>query len=156
MSARDLVLYYSDVDWPPVPGEVATLRAQLDEDRYDIVVAGYCESRDALRGINTVPTRAYSAADLCTLPYPGKTSRFDPASFLGNCDLVPMRLFQEWPDYDRYWIIENDVRFSGDWANLFGELALSDADVLCTAVQMHPDNPDWAHWSTLRTGAEEV
>lgn len=155
MTARDVVLYYSNVDWPSVQREVAALRAQLDV-RYDIVVAGYCKTRDALRGIDTVPTRAYSLEDLCSLPYPGKTRPLDPDSFIGNCDLVPMRFFQERPDYDRYWIIENDVRFTGSWSSLFEELGSCDADVLGTTVQMHAHNPDWAHWHTLRTGAEEI
>jgi hypothetical protein len=155
MTARDVVLYYSHLGWPSVRREVAGLRAQLDE-RYDIVVAGYCKSPDALRGIDAVPTRAYSPADLRALPYPGKISRFNPDSLLGNCDLVPMRFFRERPDYDRYWIIEYDVRFTGSWASLFDDLASSDADLLCTTAQSHADNSAWAHWSTLLTGGEEI
>lgn len=67
-----------------------------------------------------------------------------------------MRFYQEQPDYDRYWIIENDVRFGGDWSSLFEELAASEADLLCTTVQTHADNPDWAHWHTLTTAGEEI
>ena len=67
-----------------------------------------------------------------------------------------MRFFQERSDYERYWIIEYDVRFTGSWAHLFDDLGTSDADLLCTTVQRHADNPAWAHWSTLVTGVEEV
>jgi hypothetical protein len=155
-AARDVVLYYSHVDSPSVRREVAALRTQLGA-RYDIIVVGYCRSPDALRGIDAVPTRAYSASDLCMLPYPGKIGRFKPEDeYIGNCDLVPMRFFQDRPDYDHYWIIENDVRFGGDWSSLFEELASSDADLLCTTVQTYADNPDWVLWPTLMTGGEEI
>ena len=75
---------------------------------------------------------------------------------LRGIDVVPMRFFQDRPDYNRYWIVEYDVRFGGDWSSLFEELASSDADVLCTTVQAYADNPDWAHWHTLVTGGEEI
>jgi hypothetical protein len=155
MTARNVVLYYSHVASPSVRREVGALRAQLDA-RYDIVVAGYCQSPDALRGIDAVPTRAYSAGDLRALPYPGKIAQFKPDDYIGNVDLAPMRFYRERPDYDRYWIIENDVRFGGDWSSLFEELAASEADLLCTTVQTHADNPGWAHWHTLRTAGEEI
>lgn len=155
MAAPDVVLYYSHVDSPAVRREVATLRSQLDV-RYDIIVVGYCRSPDALDGINGVPTRAYVESELRALPYPGKLALFKPNDQRGNCDLVPMRFFQDQPDYERYWIIENDVRFGGDWSTLFAELAASDADLLATTTQTHSDNPDWSLWHTLATGGEEI
>jgi len=155
MTVRDVVLYYSHVDSPSVRRELAALRTQLDS-RYDIVVVGYCRLPDALRGIDAVPAYAYSASDLRTLPYPGKIGRFKPHDYIGNGDLAPLRFFQERPDYDRYWIIENDVRFGGDWSSLFEELASSDADLLSTTVLRHADNPDWVFWHTLITGGEEI
>jgi len=152
---REAILYLSHFCSPAVLREVVRLRAEL-EPRYDIFVGGYCRAREALEGIDCVPTREYSADDLTSLPYPAKTSRFDPDDFSGNADLPMMKLFLERPDYDYYWIIEYDVRFSGAWPQLFGDLASSSADLLCTTMQTWAEHPNWAHWETLVSGGEEV
>jgi len=154
-SRREVILYYSHFCSPAVLREIARLRDELGSS-YDIFAVGYCRSSGALSGIECVPAREYSANDLTALPYPGKAQQFDPSNFIGNADLVPMKFFLERPDYDHYWIIEYDVRFSGPWPDLFADLSASDADLLCTTMQRWPENPNWAHWNTLSTGAEDV
>lgn len=152
---REAILYLSHFCSPAVSREVARLRSELDR-HYDIFVTGYCRSRGALDGIDSVPTREYSADDLMSLPYPAKTSRFDLDNFFGNADLVSMKFFLERPDYDYYWLIEYDVRFSGAWPQLFGDLSSSSADLLCTTMQTWAEHPNWAHWETLISGGEQV
>lgn len=154
-AAREAVIYYTHFSSSAVRRELARLRDELGS-RYDIFAAGYCRTSRALDGIDCVSALPYSASDLKSLPYPCKTARFDPESYLGNADLVPMRFFLDHPDYDHYWIIEYDVRFSGSWTKLFEDLSSSKADLLCTTLQAWADNPDWAHWGTLITGTEEV
>ncbi|HEX8076588.1 MAG TPA: hypothetical protein VF511_02150 [Chthoniobacterales bacterium] len=155
MTSRQAVIYYSDSGGKAVQREVAMLRAELDV-LYDIVVAGYCRTQDALNDISDVEALPYLYADLAAMAYPQKLSRFTPDSYLGFADLVPMKFFQERPDFDYYWVIENDVRYSGRWATLFRELGSSDADLLCTTVQAPIDNPHWAHWNSLGTGDHEI
>lgn len=155
MSRRQVVLYYAHVVTPSAQREVDSLRAQLD-GCYDIVVVGYCRSGDDLAAIQGVPSYAYTADDLATLPYGAKLERFDPDDYIGNADLVPLRFFRDRPHYDHYWIVECDVRFGGNWSDLFEELSTSDADLLSTTVQTYADNPGWAHWHTLASGGDEV
>lgn len=155
LTPRDAVLYYAHASSPVVRREVLRLRAALDA-AFDIFVVGYCRSADDLRGIDEVAAVAYTEADLRGLPYPGKLDRFRADDYIGNTDLVPMRFFRDRPGYDRYWIVEYDVRFGGDWAELFADLASSDADLLGTAVQTWSENPGWAHWDTLSTAADSV
>ncbi|HVA39306.1 MAG TPA: hypothetical protein VNF49_01465 [Candidatus Binataceae bacterium] len=150
-----MILYYAHFCSPAVLREVARLRNELDR-RYDIFAAGYCRSAGALGGVDCVPALEYTANGLIALPYPGKVDKFDPASFIGNADLVPMKFFLDRPDYDYYWIIEYDVRFSGAWPELFADLSSSGADLLCTTMQTWAENPNWAHWETLTTGGEDV
>jgi hypothetical protein len=152
---RNVILYYSHFYSPAVLREIARLHDELD-GAYDIFAVGYCRSAGALSGIDCVPTLEYSADDLIALPYPGKARQFDPLNFIGNADLVPMKFFLDRPDYDHYWIIEYDVRFSGSWPELFADLSSSGADLLCTTMQTWAENPDWAHWNTLSTGGEDV
>jgi hypothetical protein len=152
---RQVILYYAHFCSPAVRREVARLRSELDS-RYDIFAIGYCQSAGALGGLDCVPALEYSTDDLIALPYPGKVAKFDPPNFIGNADLVPMKFFLDRPDYDYYWIIEYDVRFSGSWPGLFADLSPSGADLLCTTMQTWAENPNWAHWSTLATGGENV
>ena len=152
---REAILYLSHFCSPAVLREVARLRAELDR-HYEIFVAGYCRTPGALAGIDTVPTLEYSTDDLMSLPYPAKMSRFDPDNFFGNADLPPMKCFLERADYDYYWLIEYDVRFSGAWPQLFGDLSSSSADLLCTTMQTWTENPNWAHRDTLVSAGEEV
>jgi hypothetical protein len=119
---REVILYYSHFCSPAVLREIARLRDELDR-RYDIFAAGYCRSAGTLSGIDCVPALEYPADHLIALPYPGKARQFDPLNFIGNADLVPMKFFLDRPDYDHYWIIEYDVRFSGSWAELFADLS---------------------------------
>jgi hypothetical protein len=152
---REVILYYSHFCSPAVLREIVRLRNELD-GRYDIVAAGYCQAAGALSGIDCVPVLEYSADDLTALPYPGKAAQFDPLNFIGNADLVPMKFFLDRPDYDHYWIVEYDVRFSGAWPELFADLSSSGADLLCTTMQTWAENPNWAHWGTLNAGGEDV
>ena len=152
---REAILYLSHYSSPAVLREVSRLRTEMDR-RYDIYVVGYCRSRGALAGIDSVPTLEYSAEDLMSLPYPVKSARFDPGNFFGNADLLPMKFFRERPDYDYYWIVEYDVRFSGAWSALFDDLSSSRADLLCTTMQTWAEHPNWAHWDTLVSAGEEV
>jgi hypothetical protein len=152
---RQAILYYTHFCSPAVRREVARLRSELDR-RYDIFAIGYCQSAGALAALDCVPALEYSGDNLAALPYPGKIAKFDPPNYLGNADLAPMRFFLDRPDYDYYWIIEYDVRFSGAWPDLFADLSASSADLLCTTMQTWTENPNWAHWSTLATGGEDV
>ena len=152
---REAILYLSHFCSPPVLREVARLRAELDR-HYEIFVAGYCRSPGAFAGIDTVPALEYSADEIMSLPYPAKVSRFDPDNFFGNADLPLMRFLLERPDYDYYWLIEYDVRFSGAWPQLFTDLSSSSADLLCATMQTWTENSNWAHWDTLVSAGEEV
>src|SRR5271170_1466336 len=107
---RETVLHYSHLCPPAVLREIARLRDELDS-RCDIFADGYCSFVGALSDVDCMPALEYSADDLIALPYP-KARQFDPLNFIGKADLVPMKVFLERPDYDPYWIIEYDVRFS--------------------------------------------
>ncbi len=103
----------------------------------------------------------FSKEELATLDYPKKVGsvfakdgsqtahhahfNFPP----GFTDLPLLHFFRHHPDYAYYWVVEYDVRFSGDWGEFFEELNQSDADLLCTTLTRAIDLPDWFHWSTL-------
>ncbi|WP_091077358.1 hypothetical protein [Microlunatus sagamiharensis] len=44
------------------------------------------------------------------------------------------------------WCMEYDVDYSGNWTEVFGELASDDADLLTSTVATRAETPDWSKW----------
>ncbi len=85
------------------------------------------------------------------LPYPQK-HRHHPGTFWPkNIDLPLMWFFNTAPDYDYYWVIEYDVRFTGNWQVFFRHFAENDSDLLATTLFDYDFRPQWPHWKSLRS-----
>ena len=78
--------------------------------------------------------------ELLQLPFPNKTGR---GFFPENVDLPIIKFYLDNPEFEHYWLVEYDVRFTGSWAQLLQELASSPADLLCTNVFDHALSPSW-------------
>jgi len=144
-------LYYTHYLSDVVLREIRRLSEELHEDD-DFWVVGCVESPDMFQSLamNRVKTCAYSRNDLHALPYPGKLSDLKPERTTGSNDLALMRFFRDHPDYTHYWVCEYDVRYSGSWAALLGELNAGDADLMCTHLTPHGQDAGWPHWETLK------
>lgn len=89
-------------------------------------------------------------ADLRCLAYraklPGGQVRIVP----GNADLLVLWFARTFPAYERYWTIEYDVDFSGNWATFFDAFGPHDpTDLLAATVCRYDDTPAWRHWGSL-------
>src|SRR5262245_36305168 len=62
-----------------------------------------------------------------------------------------MWYFRENPEYDYYWLMEYDVRFSGHWMVFFRHFANSSSHLLATTLFDHDFRPGWEHWKTLKS-----
>jgi hypothetical protein len=124
--------------------QVGRLRAELG-DKYDICVIGYIGSGAAPEVPEDVPAMFYNEADFD--PYP----EFSDLT-LRYSQIIGPRFFQEFPNYHHYWMIEYDVRYTGNWSDLFAELDAPAVDLYATVIQRRLENPDWYHWPLLRTG----
>jgi hypothetical protein len=51
--------------------------------------------------------------------------------------------------YDYYWVIEDDVRFSGDWKYFFDAFSGLDRDFLSSHIRTPAQEPDWSWWHYL-------
>ena len=147
MSAREAVLYRTHIFNPVIRREVVRLRAEVAD--CDHFLVGYLKQNAAVPAGLGKSLRMYRRADLVDLPYPNKTIFVDWARTVGDNDLPVLAFYQEQPDYEFYWIVEYDVRYTGNWGALFNELRTSDADYLGTTIQDHDENPRWAFWPTL-------
>jgi len=111
--------------------------------------------------LRAVPHHFVTTPEIRALAYPGKNCDQDWTGKRwnlwdgGHCDLIPLHFFNAYPDFDRYWVIEYDVRFTGDWGRFFAAFEESEADFLTTSVRRKRDNPVWCNWHSVRGPAPE-
>jgi hypothetical protein len=85
------------------------------------------------------------------LPYRKKHSQHPGTFWSRNIDLPLMWFFHENPGYERYWVMEYDVRFTGPWMDFFHHFAPSRSDLLATTLFDYSFRPGWDNWSTLKS-----
>jgi hypothetical protein len=137
--------------------ELRRLRSEIPPS-IDIWAIGCCSNINDLSAINNVGIQIapYMREDLVKLPYKAKMSNSNIKTLRGCTDLPILQFFRDHPNYDHYWIVEYDVRFSGGWDFLFDDLLKSDADLLCTHLASYRSSPGWMHWRTFESGGETV
>lgn len=67
----------------------------------------------------------------------------------GNNHFPLLKFYKEHPHYDYYWCIEDDVRFTGNWAHFFKYFENSDIPFISSHIQRFTDDPQWPWWNTL-------
>ncbi len=67
-----------------------------------------------------------------------------------------LKFFKENHGYDYYWLVEDDVRFSGEWKDFFGSFASCTSDFLSSVIETKAENPTWYWWTSLKTGNEVI
>jgi hypothetical protein len=169
---RDAIIYRARQVTPVVQREIARLARDLPDLKIFIV----CYDPNYQSALHSTPGKiyCYGQRDLHSLPYPQKlcgvnwanpTSRppsepMDQRFFrkmeMGHQDLPVLKFFLDHPDFDGYWVIEDDVRCSGPWSDIFTELAQASADLLITAVQNHSEVPYWHWWDHMVTGNDKL
>ncbi len=53
--------------------------------------------------------------------------------------------------FERVWVVEYDVVFTGCWGTLFDHFADNDAALLATSIHRWGTNPNWPNWPSVRT-----
>jgi hypothetical protein len=144
---NEVVLYRTHLFNPMIRREFSRLRAEVADCPHWIV--GYLRDDAPAAPIQATNLRMYRRADLAALPYPEKIASATWSKPNGDNDLPVHSFYREQPDYDYYWIVEYDVRFTGHWGKLFDRLRRSKADLLSTTIQDYEENPGWWWWSTL-------
>ncbi len=84
-----------------------------------------------------------------------KYSMFRKSITDGNCHFALLQFFLDNPEYDFYWLIEYDVRFSGDWRQFFNYFDRSKADLLSCYIRNYADTPNWPWWG-LKHPTKEI
>ncbi len=61
----------------------------------------------------------------------------------GHVGFPVLQFFCDNRDFDYYWAIECDVRFSGDWFFFFHSFKEANHDFLACHIRDYVDEPDW-------------
>lgn len=67
-----------------------------------------------------------------------------------------LKFYRDHPNYDYYWMVEDDVRCSGEWNDFFKDFSDNSSDFLSAYVTSYQDAPNWYWWYTLETRKEEI
>lgn len=127
--------------------EIERLRTEVSDCAHWVV--GYLKDDVVAPEVRGKRARLYRRSDLAALPYPKKVAAVDWIKTEGDNDLPVLSFYREQPDYDYYWVVEYDVRYTGNWGALFAQLRASKADYLATTLQDYDENPRWWWWRTL-------
>ena len=143
------VMYYTHFVSEIVSSHLDKLRKLRPE--FALFAIGCCPDRSTLDPLATanIEVRSYDRDDLRTLPYSRQLENVNWTTLRGSADLAIMRFFRGNPNFDYYWVIEYDVRYTGDWVLLLDELAGSSAALLCSHLTTRKQNPDWMHWKSF-------
>ncbi len=89
----------------------------------------------------------FTVEDLRRLDYPFKGRRIRDK----DIELFAFTFMRAHPEYDRVWVVEYDVAYTGRWGDLFDHFDRSDAALLATSLHRWAVNPAWPNWSSVRT-----
>lgn len=82
---------------------------------------------------------------LSRLPYPS----IDTQRIIYNAHFPLLDFFLSHPEYDFFWFIEFDVRYTGDWESLFRAFEKDDSDFITSHIRRLRDEPYWCWWDSL-------
>ena len=74
----------------------------------------------------------------------------------GSNHFLPIYFAEKYTQYDFYFVIEYDVRFTGDWRKVFEYLADKEEDFFTCHIRRHACEPDWPWWASISHPAEKI
>jgi hypothetical protein len=134
------------------------VRAKLERLRREI--------GDAAEVIALLQSSEETRRKIARKPDPGRaTVLFDPAvlpKFLGfpffrGSSIVPgsahyplLAFARARPEFTRFFVIEHDVEFSGNWGEFIGQVTATSPDFASSHLRTFESDPGWLWWRSLR------
>jgi len=100
-----------------------------------------------------LPQSVYNLASVRALDYPAKVPK-SSFPFKEHCDIPILLFWRDHPEYRRYWVMEDDVEYTGDLGTLIKRLRTTGgtADLLCTHLRFLPEG--WNYIHLFATGSD--
>ena len=74
----------------------------------------------------------------------------------GNAHFPVLGFYLKHPEFDYYWVVEDDVRFSGQWNEFFHAFDADDADLIASYITRYADDKSWPWWHTFSSAADKT
>lgn len=134
----------------------ATLAERYDKLRREVPPGHRCEvlfqanaAPANLYGIGSSEFRTVPLQQVLEQPFAIRLRAMKGALIPGNLDQLFLTACLADPGYDAFWLVENDVVFSGSWQTFFDDFSSSPADLLGTSFHTRAFRPDWYHWPSF-------
>jgi hypothetical protein len=136
------------------PGAMRSLRQMTENLRglFDVIpifdVTHATEPLDDLPpGALCVTAEVVEAA----LPYRAKIAQHPGTFWSRNIDLPLLWFWSRNRHYHSYWVVEYDVRYSGNWRDFFEAFIDNPSDLLATTLFDYGFRKSWGHWQSFES-----
>lgn len=118
----------------------------------DVFILIQKESMETLAIPFGIKSETFSKKDLFSLDMTPLREDITP----GSNHFILLWFFKNHPKYDRYWVIEYDVEYSGNWKDVFEKTKSLDFDFMSTHIQHYAENPSWYWWGSLGGAVSDI
>jgi hypothetical protein len=154
---KQAILLLTDKDAPVVEQQYQELRIAASAHS-EVLIAYHQKGTTVPLSIEKAKHFIFTDRILISLGY-------NPLSVSLNCTrkLLPgsnhfplLQFYMENPNYEYYWVIEDDVRFNGNWKLLFDTYLSVSGDFITCHICDWAKEPEWPWWLLLHNGHEEI
>lgn len=124
------------------------LSSELSAYGYDIIWA--IQGHGLILDKSLPPNNSLYRFDLKDLKDLGY-SLLNSKNVLGNINYILLGFFKRYPNYDKYWAVEYDVYFTGNWYNLFSTIEKYNYGLASCHIEFFEKgkNDDWYWWKSI-------
>ena len=116
----------------------------------DVIFLYHQKGQKIPDAIKSIPYHTFTSDILHNMGYTPIAQQLLP----GSNHFPLLKFYLSHPDYDYYWLIEDDVCFNGNWKSFFDLFTTHSFDFISAYLKNYQDEPGWPWWKTLRTGNE--
>jgi hypothetical protein len=88
----------------------------------------------------------FDEASLFNLTYPQMPGR----KLIFHAHFPLLDFYRAHPQYDYYWVVEYDVRYTGQWERFFASFLGFDHDLITAHIRRYAQENRWCWWNTLQ------
>lgn len=146
MSSQSALLWLTHVWAPELQAEFEKLYCMQGPDSPDVwlLVDSKTTSATALAK-RYRRCHVFEEKKLFSLPYP----RFEEHGLINHFHFPVFDFFLSHHHYDKYWVVEYDVRYTGKWESLLSSFQCFDHDLITSHIRHFAQEPHWSWWGTL-------
>lgn len=146
MCMRQVILFLSDKSDDYVIKQFRALELARKPMVQDVFFLFHQKTKETPTKIKWLSSYSFFSDILNNMKYTPLSDQLLP----GNNHFPLLKYFLENPDYDYYWIVEDDVYFCGNWNEFFNEFTDNVSDFISTYIKKYDEEPNWPWWNSLR------